>query len=87
MATLLSIQFFYKPKMSLKNQMQPKDQGQVSGQVMQKLGFPGGSEDKGSACNAGDPDLFPGSGRSPGGGCGNPLHYSCLENPTDRGAQ
>ena len=61
--------------------MQPKDQGQVSGQVMQKLGFPGGSEDKGSACNAGDPDLFPGSGRSPGAGTGNSLQYFCLENP------
>ena len=39
-----------------------------------------------SACKAGDPGSIPGSGRSPGGGHGNPLHYSCLENPTDRGA-
>ena len=39
--------------------------------------------------NAGDvrdAGLIPGSGRSPGGGCGNPLQYSCLENPMDRGA-
>ena len=35
--------------------------------------------------DAGDLGLFPGSGRSPGGGHGNPLHYSCLENPVDRG--
>ena len=39
-----------------------------------------------SACNAGDPGLIPGLGRSPGGGNGNPLQYSCLENPMDRGA-
>ena len=51
-----------------------------------KKGFPGGSEVKASACNVGDPDSIPGSGRSHGGGNGNPLHYSCLENPTDREA-
>ena len=39
-----------------------------------------------SACNAGDWGLIPGSGRSPGEGNGNPLQYSCLENPMDRGA-
>ena len=43
------------------------------------LGFPGGSEGKAPACNAGDPGSIPGSGRSPGGGNGNPLQYSCLE--------
>ena len=48
--------------------------------------FPGGSEDKASACNTGDPGLIPGSGRSPGEGNGNPFQYSCLENPMDRGA-
>ena len=45
------------------------------------LGFPGGSYSKESACNAGDLGLIPGLGRSPGGGHGNPLQYSCLENP------
>ena len=49
-------------------------------------GFPGGSEVKASACNAGDLDLIPGLGRSLGEGNGNPLQYSCLENPMDRGA-
>ena len=49
-------------------------------------GFPGGSDGKESACNARDPGLIPGSGRSPGEGNGSPLQYSCLENPTDRGA-
>ena len=49
-------------------------------------GFPGGSEDKASACKAGDPGSIPGLGRSPGEGNGNPLQYSCLENPMDRGA-
>ena len=50
------------------------------------LGFPGGSKVKVSAWNAGDPSLIPGSGRSPGEGNGNPLHYSCLENPMEGGA-
>ena len=53
---------------------------------MDKLGFPGGSEGKESACNAGDQDLIPGFSRSLGGGTGNPLQYSCWENPMDRGA-
>ena len=48
-------------------------------------GFPGGSDDKASACNAGDLGFIPGSGRSPGEGDGSPLQYSCLENPMDRG--
>ena len=48
--------------------------------------FPGGSEVKVSAWNAGDPGSIPGLGRSPGEGNGNPLQYSCLENPTDGGA-
>ena len=45
------------------------------------VGFPGGSDGKESACNAGDPGSIPGSGGSAGGGNGNPLQYSCLENP------
>ena len=52
-------------------------------------GFPGGSVGKESACNAGDAGVagsIPGSGRSPGAGYGNPLQYSCLENPMDKGA-
>ena len=53
---------------------------------MLTLGFPGGSEVKASACNAGDPGSIPGLGRSLGEGKGNPLQYSCLENPTDGGA-
>ena len=50
------------------------------------IDFPRGSEDKESACNAGDRGLIPGSGKSPGGGQGDPPQYSCLENPMDRGA-
>ena len=49
-------------------------------------GFPGGSDGKASACNAGHQGSIPGLGRSPGEGNGNPLQYSCLENPMDRGA-
>ena len=48
--------------------------------------LPGGSDSKASGDNARDPGLIPGSGRSPGEGNGNPLQYSRLENPMDRGA-
>ena len=47
------------------------------------LDFPGGSEVKASASNVGDPGLIPGLGKSPREGNGNPLQYSCLENPRD----
>ena len=50
------------------------------------LDFPGGSDGKASAYNAGDLGSIPGSGRFPGERNGNPLQYSCLENPMDRGA-
>ena len=45
------------------------------------MGFPGGSDGKESVCNVGDLGSRPGLGRSPGGGYGNPLQYSCLKNP------
>ena len=48
--------------------------------------FPGGSDGKASACHAGDLGSITGLGRSPGGGNGNTLQYSCLGNPMDRGA-
>ena len=54
-----------------------------------KQGFPGGTSGKEPTCNAGDlrdVGLIPGSGRSPGGGHGNPLQHSYLENSRDRGA-
>ena len=47
------------------------------------LCFPGGSDSKGSPCNAGDLGLIPGLGRSPEEGNGNPFQYSCLKNPMD----
>ena len=50
------------------------------------FGLPCGSVGKESNCNAGDLGVIPGLGRSPGGRHGNPLQYSCLENPMDRGA-
>ena len=50
------------------------------------MGFPGGSDGKESACNAGDLGLIPGLGRFPGERNGYPFQYSCLENPMDRGA-
>ena len=48
--------------------------------------FPGGSDGKASVHNVGDLGSIPGSGRFPGEGNGNPLQYSCLENPIDGGA-
>ena len=48
--------------------------------------FPGGSDGKASACNAGDQGSIPGWGRSPGEGNSKPLQYSCLESPTDGAA-
>ena len=57
--------------------------------VTRKMDFPKGSVGKESACNAGDTgdaSSIPGSGTSPGGGNGNPLQYSYLKNPKDRGA-
>ena len=48
--------------------------------------FPGGSDGKASVYNVGDPGSIPGLGRSPGEGNGNPLQYSCLQNPMDGGA-
>ena len=50
------------------------------------MGFPGSSMDEDSTCNEGDMGSIPGSGRFSGGGHGDPLQNSCLENPMDRGA-
>ena len=54
--------------------------------LLMSISFPGGSEVKVSACNAGDLGSIPGLGRSPGEGNGNPFQYSCLENAMDGGA-
>ena len=54
--------------------------------LIELTGFPGGTSGKEPTCNAGDVGSIPGSGRSPGEGHGNPLQYSCRENPMDRGA-
>ena len=63
---------------------QPKKK--VLCQQMLLWAFPDDSDGKESTCNVGDLGLIPGLGRSPGGGYGNPLQYSCLENPMNRGA-
>ena len=55
-------------------------------EIIACMSFPGGSHDKVSACNVGDPGSIPGLGRPPGEGNGNPLQYSYLENPMDGGA-
>ena len=54
--------------------------------LMSRMGFPGGSVVKNPPVNAGQLGSIPGSGRSPRGGNGNPLQYSCLGNSKDRGA-
>ena len=59
--------------------------GNLKGIICRSELFPGGSEVKASACYAEDLASIPGSGRSPGEGNGNPLQYSCLENPIERG--
>ena len=59
--------------------------GPVVKNLLAKVGFPGGSDGKVSAHNAGDLGSIPGLERSPGEGNGNPLQYSCLENSMDRG--
>ena len=53
--------------------------------LWKEIGFPSGSAGKETACNGGDMDLIPGLGRSCGGENSNPLQYSCLKNPMDRG--
>ena len=68
----------------LSHQGSPKRE--YCGANLTSKGFPRDSNGKGSACNAGDLGLIPGSGRFPGEGNGNPFQYSCLENPMDRKA-
>ena len=59
---------------------------QIKSSMSGTKGFPGGSVVKNLSTNTGDADSIPGSGRSPGGGNGNLLQCSCLDNPMDRGA-
>ena len=68
---------------SVQNQILPSfyELNLISIRVIQVLGFPVGSDGKESACNAENPGSISGLGRSPGEGNGNPLQYSCLENP------
>ena len=61
----------------------PQETRIISNNLILYPGFPGGSEVKASAYNAGDLGSIPGSRRSPGEGTGNLLQYSCLENPMD----
>ena len=58
----------------------------INSMIMVSLGFPGGSVVKIPPASVGDVSLIPGWGRSSGEGNGNPLQYSCLGNPMDRGA-
>ena len=73
-----------------RDQTQNKKREEKSHLVRQERAFPGGAKVKNSPASAGDLrglGSIPGSGRCPGGGHGNPLQHSCLENPMDRGSQ
>ena len=66
-----------------------KESKKARGSIYMYVCFPGGASGREPACQCrrlGDADLIPGSGGSPGGGHGNPLQFSCLENLMDRGA-
>ena len=73
------IQSYMCKKLDLANNLDKPPSSSSSGQT----GFPGGSDSKASACDAGDPGSVSGLGRSPGEGNGTPLQYSCLENSVD----
>ena len=76
------------PEITPKTYIARQDTGHpVKAELHIHKGFPGGSDSKESACNAGELGLIPGLGRSPGEGKGNPLQCSCLENSMDRGAR
>ena len=75
-----------KLELIIQSEVSQKEKYQYSILMHIFMGFPGGSEVKASAWNMGDPGSIHGSGRSPGEGNGNPLQYSCLENPMDGGA-
>ena len=64
----------------------PEQWEKIFAKLLSFKSFPGASDGKASAYNAGDPGSIPGLGRSPGEGNGNPRQYSCLENPMDGGA-
>ena len=76
----------YKVRVPYTIEMVNRPQRKLKPSLFYGRGFLSSSVGKESACNAGDLGLIPGSGRSPGGGNGNPLHYSCLENSMERGA-
>ena len=68
-------------------QISPLLETAFEGQIFIATGFPGGASGDEPACQSRDVGSIPGSGRSPGGGHGNPLQYSYLENPMDKGSR
>ena len=84
----LSLEMFYSlpPLSPFSSIWFSKKSRKVALICVHRLTFPGGSDCKASAYNVGDMGSIPESGRSPGEGNGNPLQYSCLENPMGRGA-
>ena len=76
----------WKSQFSFKSQRKAMPKNAQTTTQLHSSHFPGGSDGKASVYNVGDPGSIPGLGRSPGEGNGNPLQYSCLENPMDRGA-
>ena len=89
--TILSPEYFnYKDNVLLEYEQQGRKESLLSKNMkidyLQTFSFPGGTVVKNMPANAGDMGSILGWGRSPGEGNGNPLQYSCLENPMDRGA-
>ena len=85
MATKKSLGVFLHNALALVNQLTPHDYTLVTGSTGEGPP-PRWLSGKEPACHAGDSSSISGSGRSPGGGNGNPCRYSCLGNPMDRGA-
>ena len=71
----------YSLQQKVWGQLNSKKEGKKESRCISYMDFPGGSDGKESVCNMGDQGSIPGLGISPGGGYGNPLQYSCLENP------
>ena len=81
----ISVSFFLRDSLCTHHTYARKTRRKM-GKILRIVGFPGSSLVKTPPANAGDAGSIPGLGRSPGGGNGNPLQYSCLENPMDIGA-
>ena len=84
--TLMGIEIICQDKLQTVKFGGNEEENILTNKLVLRCKFSGGSDGKASVYNVGDLGSIPGSGRFPGGGNGNPLQYSCLENPMDGGA-